>query len=152
MKLTSTKFTHEGKIPAKYACDGLNISPPLTISEVPKNAQSLVLIMDDPDIPDNIKKQFKIETWDHWTVYNISPHTTTITEGQNPPGLIGKNTRGNLSYSGPCPPNGEHRYFFKLYALNTALNLAKGATKKEVEHAMKEHIIEQTILIGKYAR
>ncbi len=152
MKLTSTAFHHGKKIPSIYTCDGKNISPPLSIAEAPEGTQSFVLLMDDPDIPDFAKQNYNIEVWDHWVVFNIPPDTTEIPEGKNPKGILGKNTRGNLAYGGPCPPDREHRYMFKLYALHTLLSLEEGATKKEVEQAMKGKIIEETVLIGVYER
>ena len=156
MKLTSSVFTNGGKIPSTYTCDGANINPPLTIADVPANAKSLVLLMDDPDIPEIAKKNFKVEVWDHWVVFNIPPQLREIAQATNPLGTLGKNTRGNLTYGGPCPPPeyqpSEHRYFFTLYALDTMLNLKEGATKKEVERAMQGHILAQTELMGKYER
>lgn len=152
MKLTSPSFSHNDKIPPQYTCDEENISPPLKIEGVPANAKSLVLIMDDPDIPDFVKQKFNIQVWDHWIVFNISPTTTEIKEGQNPAGTLGKNTGGKNAYGGPCPPDKEHRYFFKLYALDTMLNLSEGVSKKKVEEAMVGHILEQAELVGKYER
>ena len=152
MKLTSPAFEHNGKIPGKYTCDGKNISPPLNIMDVPAPAKSLVLLMDDPDIPDTAKKNFNIDVWDHWVVFNIPPETKTIAEGKNPPGMPGRNTRGNNTYGGPCPPDREHRYFFKLYALDTQLNLPVGSTKAMVEQSMKGHIMAQATLMGRYER
>ena len=152
MKLTSPAFPHHGKIPCKYTCDGENISPPLTIADVPASAKILVLIMDDPDIPEIAKKTYHIDVWDHWVVFNIPVTTTTIPENQNPPGKLGKNTRGVLGYGGPCPPDREHRYFFKLYALGVMLNLPEGVSKKQVEEAMPGHIMAQAELVGKYER
>ncbi|MFH1276099.1 MAG: YbhB/YbcL family Raf kinase inhibitor-like protein [Candidatus Woesearchaeota archaeon] len=147
MKLSSSVFEHNGNIPSKYTCDGENINPHLTISNVPENAQSLVLIMDDPDA---IKPAGKV--WDHWIIWNIPPSTLIIKENQEPQGMHGKSTGGNLKYKGPCPPDTEHRYYFKLYALDIELDLAEGSTKKEVELAMEGHILAQTELIGKYSR
>lgn len=152
MKLTSSVFENNGKIPSKYTCDGENTSPPLEISEVPENAKSLVLLMDDPDIPDFVKQQNNIEVWDHWVVFNIPPTTTTLEEAATPPGIQGVNTGGNNAYGGPCPPDREHRYLFKLYALDTELDLPAGSTKAEVQQAMQNHIIEETKLIGLYKR
>lgn len=152
MKLISPAFQEGGAIPAKYTCDGQNINPPLQISDVPAGAKSLVLLMDDPDIPEIAKKNFNVEIWDHWVVFNISPTIKEIAEGENPSGELGKNTRGNLAYGGPCPPDREHRYFFKLYALDTNLNLPGGSTKAEVEQTMKGHILQTAELIGRYAR
>ncbi len=152
MKLTSSVFDHNGKIPSKYTCDGESISPPLVISDVPSTAESLVLLMDDPDIPEIAKKNFNVEVWDHWIVFNIPVTTKEIKEGEVPLGFFGRNTRGNNSYGAPCPPDKEHRYFFKLYALDTMLPLSEGASKKEVEDAMKGHIVAQTALMGRYER
>jgi len=151
MKLTSTAFEHQGKIPSKYTCDGDNVSPPLAIADVPAEAKVLVLIMDDPDVPAAVRPE---QMWDHWVLFNI-PIITEIAEGQNP-GVLGKNSGGKLAYGGPCPPPQyepkEHRYFFKLYALDSELSLPEGSTKKEVEDAMQGHIIEETQLMGKYQR
>jgi len=152
MKLTSPALPLNGKIPRKYTCDGDNISPPLNIENVPTTAKSLVLIMDDPDIPDSVKKKFNIEVWVHWIVFNIPATITEIKEGQNPEGVLGKNTGGKKAYGGPCPPDREHRYFFKLYALDTKLNLPEGVTKRQVEEAMQGHILAQAELIGRYQR
>ena len=152
MKLTSPAFEHNGKIPSEYTCDGKNISPPLNIIDVPAPAKSLVLLMDDPDIPDAAKKSFNVEVWDHWVVFNIPPETITIAEEKNPPGILGRNTGGNNAYGGPCPPDREHRYFFKLYALDTRLNLPEGSTKTAVEREMGGHIMAQATLMGRYER
>ena len=103
--------------------------------------------MDDPDA---VKPAGKV--WDHWIVFNIPPETKEIPEAQEPQGIHGKGTSGNLNYRGPCPPDAEHKYFFKLYALDTNFDLPQGSEKKEVEEAMKGHIIEQTQLIGRYER
>ncbi len=149
MKITSTVFKHEGKIPPKYTCDGDNTSPPLFIEGVPENTKSLVLLMDDPDVPKRIRED---GMWDHWIVFNIPPGTKELPEGKVPPGLVGVNTSGGMTYQGPCPPDREHRYFFKLYALDTMFDLAKGATKADVEKAMKLHIIAKAELIGRYER
>lgn len=150
MKLESTAFSSETLIPLQYTCDGDNFSPPLTWDEVPPNTQSLVLICDDPDAP--------TKTWVHWVVYNLPSQTRSLPE--NIPaqaslsggGVHGSNDFGNLGYGGPCPPKGTHRYFFKLYALDTQLDLKTGATKPEVEAAMSGHILAQTELIGHYSR
>jgi|SRR3989338_2783889 len=152
MKLTSPAFTEGGKIPSKYTCDGQNINPPLQFSDVPKGAQALVLVMDDPDIPDFAKEKFNIEVWDHWVIFNIPADTREIPEGKNPPGKLGRNTGGNNTYGGPCPPDREHRYFFKLYALDAELELPEGATKAEVEKVMKNHVLAEAKLMGMYER
>ena len=144
LKLTSSSFKHNGEIPPKYTCDGEGVSPALFISEVDPNAKSLVLIMDDPDAPTG--------TWDHWIKFNISTSTTEIKEGEEPDGVSGVGTSGNRDYHGPCPPDRQHRYFFKLFSLDTELELPEGATKKHVEEAMEGHILQETKLIGLYER
>lgn len=149
MKLISSAFQAGGKIPSKYTCDGEDISPPLTISEVPDGAKSLVLIMDDPDVPKHLRAD---GMWDHWVVFNIPASTTTIGEGKQPEGVAGNGTEGKLVYRGPAPPDREHRYFFKLYALDALLTLKEGATKQEVEGAMKGHVLADAELMGRYER
>ena len=151
MKLTSSVFQHNGLIPSRYTCDANNISPPLRIENAPVLAKSMVLIMDDPDIPDFVKERMHIEVFDHWTSLNIDPKTTEIPEGREP-GVKGRNGAGHNGYTGPCPPDREHRYFFKLYALDTTLKLHEGASKKEVETAMQGHVIAHAELIGRYER
>lgn len=143
MKLTSSVFLNNQNIPAKYSCDGVNVNPPLTLSDVPNNAKSLVLIMDDPDAP--------MGTWIHWTVWNIDPKTSEIAENSVPSQAIeGKTGSGKSGYGGPCPPSGTHRYFFKLYALDNTLSLTKNSTKEELEKEIKGHILDQTELVGLY--
>lgn len=148
LTLTSSAFEHNGAIPPKYTCDGENLNPPLSISGVPDEAQSLVLIMDDPDVPDSVD----VDVWDHWIVFNMPAKDTDIPEGVEPEGVHGIGTSENKDYYGPCPPDGEHRYMFTLSALDTELDLEEGATKKEVREAMREHIIEEVQLIGLYDR
>ncbi len=147
MKLTSSEFLDGKRIPIKYTCDGINISPPLMISDVPISTKSLVLIMDDPDA---IKATGKV--WDHWVVFNIPPETVNIKEGENPKGITGKDSRELNDYSGPCPPDGEHRYFFKVFALDKMLDLKHGSSKNQVEIAMKGHILADAVLMGTYKR
>jgi Raf kinase inhibitor-like YbhB/YbcL family protein len=149
MQLTSTVFKQDSKIPSKYTCDGENINPPLQINDVPAHTKTLVLIMDDPDVPEFIRKE---RMYDHWVVFNMPPSVHTIAENSVPPGISGKNTGGGLGYRGPCPPDREHRYFFKLYALDTSLDLPEGATKTDVEKAMAGHILAQAELMGRYTR
>jgi Raf kinase inhibitor-like YbhB/YbcL family protein len=149
MKLTSPSFQQGGKIPSKHTCDAQDISPELHISDVPARAKSLVLILDDPDVPVEVRKE---RMWDHWVVFNIPPSTRLIEENKQPPGTPGQNTSGALKYQGPCPPDREHRYFFKLYALDTLLNLPKGVTKNEVEEAMHGHILAHAELMARYER
>ena len=147
MKITSPAFENNGNIPSKYTCDGKNISPPLNISDVPEGAKSLVLIMDDPDA---VLPAGKV--WDHWVIWNISPFTKEIKEGEQPRGVRGRGTSNNLTYKGPCPPDRVHRYFFRLYALDSGLQLPEGSMKAEVETAMKGHILTKAELMGRYER
>lgn len=149
MKLTSPEFTEGGKIPSKFTCQGENINPELLIQDAPPQAKALVLILDDPDVPEFVRKD---RMYDHWVVYNIPPTTTRISENSQPPGIQGRNTSGDLGYTGPCPPDREHRYFFKLYALDKRLPLAEGASKADVEKAMQGHIIAETRLMGRYEK
>lgn len=149
MKLTSPAFMEGGIIPSLYTCEGKDINPPLDIANVPPQAKSLVLIHDDPDVPKTLRPE---GVYDHWIVFNIPSNVHKIGENSTPPGIQGKNTQGKNQYKGPCPPKGEHRYFFKLYALDTLLNLPVGATKKEIEKAMHGHIIAQCQLMGRYSR
>lgn len=150
--LESSAFKNGGQIPSKFTCDGENINPELIINNVPVEAKSLVLIMDDPDIPEAAKINYGIEVWEHWTVFDIPPETSHIPEGSHPGGIVGKNSRGKNAYGGPCPPDREHRYFFKLFALDTMLNLPETSVKSEVEQAMQGHIIAEVELIGRYNR
>lgn len=159
LTLTSSAFEHNGMIPAKYTCDGdRDLSPPLTISGVPEAARALVLIMDDPDIPEVKKKEYGISAFDHWTLFNIPPETKLIPEGGPPAGggTPGATTRGELKYVGPCPPReyepSEHRYIFKLYAIIAPLELPAGATKERVLDALAPVKLEETELIGRYSR
>ena len=149
MHLTCSAFKNKDEIPSKYTCDGSNINPELFISQVPSQAQSLVLIMDDPDVPPSVRAD---KMWNHWVVFNIPPQTSHIAENSMPPGVAGRNTEGELTYQGPCPPDREHRYFFKLYALDILLSLSQGASKKEVEAAMRGHILAEAELMGRYER
>lgn len=145
MTITSSAFAHNSPMPSKYTCDGENINPPLTFSEIPANAQSLVLLVDDPDAPGG--------TFHHWSIYNMDPKTTQIDENSKPVmGIEGMTSFGKAGYGGPCPPSGTHRYFFKLYALDTKLNLPEQATFNEIEDAMQNHILAQAELIGLYNR
>ena len=149
MKLISPAFTEGGKIPSLYTCQGKSINPELVISGVPEKAQTLVLIIEDPDVPKSLRPD---GMYDHWVVFNIPPHTRTIPAHSVPPGIQGKSTNGKNEYVGPCPPDREHRYFFKLYALSTFLDLPAGSTKKEVEKAMRGHIVSECHLMGRYEK
>lgn len=147
MKLTSPAFEHQGVIPTKYTQWGEDINPQLHVSGVPEEAVSLVLIMDDPDVPDDAP----VDVWDHWVVFNIPSSVAEIPEHWGVQGVRGIGTRQSLTYSGPKPPDREHRYFFKLYALDAILDLPEGSTKSEVEQAMQGQVIEQAELIGRCA-
>lgn len=149
MKLTSPAFHEGGIIPSRYTCEGKGTRPALVFHDIPPNAKSLVLIMDDPDVPSNVRSD---NMWDHWVVYNIPATTLAIHEQGHVPGTQGKNTDGKNCYQSPCPPDREHRYFFKLYALDTMLDLRAGATKKQVEHSMKGHILAEAQLMGRYEK
>lgn len=145
MELTSSTFENNSLIPPKYTCDGDNISPPLDISNVPNNAQSLALVIDDPDAPGG--------DWVHWLVWNINPSLEKIPEGEAPENSVqGTTDFGRSEYGGPCPPSGTHRYQFKLYALDTNINLDSAAKKADLEAAMEGHILDQAILVGLYQR
>ena len=144
MKITSSAFTEGGNIPGKFTCDGSNTSPPLKIEGVPAEAKALALIVDDPDAPGGL--------FTHWLVWNIDPKTEIIAEGSSPAGIEGRSGFGKTGYGGPCPPSGTHRYFFKVFALDQQLDLKAGASRKEVDAAMKGHVIGQAQLMGRYAR
>lgn len=146
LQLLSSAFEHNHPIPKRYTCEGDDISLPLKIMDVPELARSLVLIVDDPDAPGG--------AWDHWIVWGISTLTGEIEEGKIPTdAILGTNSFNKIGWGGPCPPPARvHRYFFKLYALDHSLDLAPGATKREVEIAMNGHILEQTSLIGLYQK
>ncbi len=145
IQITSTAFSEGGKIPRIYTCDDQNVSPPLAWTGVPTTTVSLGLIMDDPDAPSG--------TWVHWVLYNLPPDLTHLEQGKTGSGTDGKNDFSRLGYGGPCPPRGStHRYNIKLYALDTRLDLKSGASKAQVESAMRGHILAQGQLMGKYSR
>jgi Raf kinase inhibitor-like YbhB/YbcL family protein len=144
-KIISPAFEQNGQIPAKYTCDGDDVNPPLRVENVPPSAKSLALIVDDPDAPGR--------TWVHWVIWNISHSTGEIEEDSVPKGAAqGINDFRKNSYGGPCPPSGTHRYFFKLYAIDTVLQLGTGSTKSDLEVAMRGHIAGQAELVGLYRR
>ncbi len=152
--LTSPAFTHEGEIPVKHTCDGENVSPPLQWAGIPEGTQSLSLIVIDPDAPHPL---FPIMTWTHWVLYNIPPSATNLDAGvrtaELPPGTLeGLNDWKRTGYGGPCPPLGRHRYFFKLFALDTVLPDLGTPTRKVLEKAMKGHILAEALLVGTYRR
>ena len=142
LTISSPSFKHEALIPSTYTCQGSNINPSLVIERIPKEALSLALIMDDPDAPGG--------PFDHWLVWNIPP-VKVIPENSHP-GLEGMNSRGDLGYTGPCPPSGTHRYFFKVYAVDILLETTKGATKEKLEFALQNHTIAYGELMGRYKK
>jgi hypothetical protein len=147
MILTSSVFENGGTIPQKYGYKNKNLSIPLKISEIPEGTKSLALIMDDPDAMGAVGK-----VWVHWVLWNISPNTKEITENSIPENSIeGKTDFDEIGYGGPAPPDKEHTYIFKLYALDILLDLKQGSTKVEVEESMKKHILNETRLEGKFA-
>ena len=147
MILQSPSFKDGAEIPKKYGYKNDNASPPLTIKETPPQAKSLVLIMDDPDAMGAVGK-----LWVHWVIWNIDPRESEIKESNLPKDAIeGITDFGEIGYGGPAPPDKRHTYVFKLYALNSKLSLKRGATKKQVEDAMQNHIISQTSLTGTFA-
>lgn len=146
MKITSPAFETSAGIPAKYTCDGENINPPLKVSDVPAEAKSLALILDDPDAP--VAGGFV-----HWVVFNLDPTTKDIEENSLPAsGIEGTNSAEKTGYVSPCPPSGTHRYFFKLFALDSSLSLDSSAKREDVLQAMAGHILTQAELIGLYKR
>ena len=152
LTIKSTAFTEGGKIPSRYTCEGNDISPPLSWEGVPDNAKSLVLIVDDPDAPD--PKAPKM-TWVHWVLFNIPPDTGGLAEGiSNLPGGTGEGTNDwkRTGYGGPCPPIGKHRYFHKLYALDSVLEGMGKPDKSAVEEAMEGHILAKSVLMGTYEK
>jgi Raf kinase inhibitor-like YbhB/YbcL family protein len=145
MTITSTAVQANGHILPDYTCDGRNNSPPLTFSEIPDDATSLALIVEDPDAPHGV--------FVHWLLYDMSPATLQIPEnGQPMTGKVGVNDFGQLGYGGPCPPSGTHRYIFSLYALDDTLDLPEGATKDQLQTAMHGHMIASAQLIGSYTK
>ena len=150
LELTSTAFAPGEPIPRKYTCDGEDISLPLRWSDPPQGTKSFALIADDPDAP--------VGTWVHWVLYNLPAETRTLPEAVPPDADLpdgsrhGQNSWPRLGYGGPCPPSDTHRYFFKLYALDMVLDLASGASKKQLLQAMEGHILGQAELMGLYTR
>jgi Raf kinase inhibitor-like YbhB/YbcL family protein len=139
----SPAFLPNQEIPEKYGCNGESTNPPLTIEGVPKEAKSLAIIVDDPDAPRG--------TFDHWVMWNVSPTTTSIGEDVAP-GTEGLNGMREHGYTGPCPPSGTHRYFFKAYALDTELGLGANSMKRDLEKAMQGHILAQGELVGLFSK
>jgi len=153
-KLTSSAFAPNGKIPSRYTCEGDDLSPPLQWSDAPGGTKSFALIVDDPDAPDPAKPKM---VYVHWVVYRISASTSSFPENGTKSGLPagaeqGTNDFGKTGYGGPCPPIGRHRYFFKLYALDTDLANLKNAKKADVEKAIQGHTLGQAELMGTYQK
>lgn len=145
MTIGTTAINGKGFLLPQYTCDGENISPPLTFSELPVEAKSLVMIMEDPDAPGGI--------FTHWLLYDMSPGVLQITENGMPmTGKAGTNGFGNAGYGGACPPSGAHRYYFKLFALDKMLDLPEGVSRQALEAAMEGHVLEMAQIMGRYAR
>lgn len=142
MKLTSPAFSHQGYIPERFTCEGIEVNPPLVFEDLPAAAKSLALIMEDPDAT--------IGVFVHWVVFDI-PVTAGIKE-DSVPGRQGMNNSGSTAYCGPCPPSGTHRYFFKAFCLDVFLGLSEGISKGQLEKAMQGHILAQAELVGLYKR
>jgi len=145
LDIKSDAFANGQSIPAKYTCTGKNISPTLMWNDPPAGTQSFALIVDDPDAP--------VGTWVHWVLFNIPANARSLQESADTSTMsVGKNSSGNMKYDGPCPPSGTHRYFFKLYALDSTLSLSPGATKEQLLDAMKGHILAQSELMGNFSK
>jgi len=150
IKITSSAFSEGGMIPKRYTCDGEDISPPLAWVGVPEGTKSLALICDDPDAP--------MGTWVHWVLFDIPARTKELSDNIPPEKIIengakhGMNDFRRFGYGGPCPPGGTHRYYFKLYALDTEINLDSGITKEQLLKAMEGHILAEGQLMGRYKR
>jgi len=154
LSIRSPAFAHNASIPPRYTCDGEDVSPPLAWSGAGSEARSLVLIVDDPDAPDPAAPT---TTWVHWVLYNLPPQSDglpeAVTEGELPPGTLqGVNDWGRSGYGGPCPPVGRHRYFFKLYSLDTVLPDLGRPTKARLLEAMEGHVLDHAELVGTYQR
>jgi Raf kinase inhibitor-like YbhB/YbcL family protein len=154
IKITSTAFQPGGSIPSKYTCEDRDLSPPLAWSGAPPVTKTFALIVDDPDAPDPAKPQ---RVYVHWVLYNIPAATVALAENASKKGLPrgavqGKNDWGKAEYGGPCPPIGRHRYFFKLYALDTELTGMSSPTKSDLERAMNGHVLDSGELIGTYQK
>lgn len=149
-EIKSPAFENNGTIPKQYTCDGINISPPLIWNNIPEGVKSLALISDDPDAPAG--------TWTHWIIFNMPPASKGLQEGVLPIQDMAHETKQGINdfkkigYGGPCPPDRTHRYFFKLYALDTKLTLQSSITKKQLETAIKGHVVSQAELVGKYSK
>ena len=143
MRISSPAFEEEGDIPARYTCVGEDISPPLLFEDIPPEAVSLVLVMDDPDAP--------MGTWDHWVAYDIEP-LAEVPEGIGSLGTAGTNSWGHTGYGGPCPPSGTHRYIYQLFALDRRIGWEEGADKTSVLETIHEHVLAEASLLGFFSR
>ena len=142
IKIRSPSFKLNEEIPEKYTCDGKNINPPLEIEDIPEDTKSLAMIVDDPDAPNG--------TFTHWVVWNIPP--TKRIEENSEPGIQGKNDFNIKNYKGPCPPSGDHRYYFKLYALDKKLSIQQGAEREKIISEIQDHVIESCNTMGRYSK
>jgi hypothetical protein len=152
MQITSTAFDAQGPIPTRHTCEGEDVAPPLAWRDLPAGTRSLALIVDDPDAPDPSKPQ---RTWVHWVMYDIPPTVPGLPEGGRPAfagSRDGANDWERTGYGGPCPPIGRHRYFFKLYALDTLLGDQQLPDKAQLEHAMQGHVLGEAQLMGTYQK
>jgi Raf kinase inhibitor-like YbhB/YbcL family protein len=147
IRLTSSAFSEGGPLPRRYTADGSDVSPPLAWDDPPPGTRSLALICDDPDAP-------RAQPWVHWVLYRIPPQVRSLAEGDSGGGVAGRNDFGRLGYGGPAPPrgHGRHRYFFKLYALDTDIDLPPGASKEQLLRAMQGHVLDSGQLMGTYER
>ncbi|MBI4600163.1 YbhB/YbcL family Raf kinase inhibitor-like protein [Candidatus Uhrbacteria bacterium] len=144
MTIESSAFQHNGKIPLLYTCDGEGVTPPLRVGGIPKDAQSIVLIVDDPDAPGG--------TFDHWVMWNIPVVASDMKGGETPQGVVGENSLAQNNYVPLCPPIGQHRYFFKVYALDILLDLPPSSCKTAIVQAMEGHVLDFAEMIGLYQR
>jgi Raf kinase inhibitor-like YbhB/YbcL family protein len=142
LELSSPAFEDDGDIPAKYTCDGDGINPPLKIHNIPDDAETLALIVEDPDAPGGV--------FDHWLMWNIQPED--LIDENTIPGISGTNSAGKTGYHPPCPPKGSHRYYFHVYALDIELDLTPHASKENLKQAMKSHILAEGVIMGRYER
>jgi Raf kinase inhibitor-like YbhB/YbcL family protein len=150
MRIESPAFEDNGNIPARYTCDANRVNPPLRFIDLPQGTRSLALIMDDIDVPRSNRPD---GLWNHWLLWNIPAETRGVGEGAEPPGISGHTTGGETEYQGPCPPEGEHRYVFRLYAIDTMLNLDYESTRRDgVLRAMEGHVLAMAELTGRYRR
>ncbi len=150
MKISSPAFKDGGSIPDLFTCKGKNINPPLDFFHIPENTRSLALVMEDPDVPKYVRSD---GLWIHWLLWNIDPKTSQINQNSIPWGSVeGITTFGKPGYGGPCPPDGEHRYFFYLFALDKIIKLPNTATKKDLEELADGHILKKAVLMGRFSK